>query len=153
MTVALAIGIAISSRTISTVRRTTNIDTSSRALSAAEAAAEFYLSQTPAQLDSPTTTGFANPNDNITNCDTMPADLSVKYPPANGSIGGDLTTTANVRVRRVGCINNAHTTPVTFSVDNGKVFELKLNPIDNVADLTISVPGSAPGNHNEKEWL
>jgi hypothetical protein len=51
LTVAMAIGMSVSTRTISSVRRSTSTDTSSRVYSAAEGGIEFFLNQPVTVLD------------------------------------------------------------------------------------------------------
>lgn len=137
MTVALAIGIAISSRTISTVRRTTNLDTSARALSAAEAAVEYYLTRSSSELD--TLSGYpptgSNPS-NVTTC-TPTSTPATRYP-SSGYLDQDLNTFANVGIQRVGCMQNDQT--FTIEVAQDKILELKTdNGSDGTASFQITV--------------
>ncbi len=50
LTIAMAVGISISLRTLSSISRTTRSDTASRVLAAAEGGAERFLSKTPKEL-------------------------------------------------------------------------------------------------------
>ncbi len=127
MTVALAIGVAISSRTISTIRRTTNIDTSSRALAAAEAAIEYYLAKPTILLDQ--ASGFTGPNDRPTECSLATPPVPKVYPDSGNSIGNDINTSAEIVIKRIGCVSGSQTH--SFDVDEGKVFELRLDKTQN----------------------
>ncbi len=136
MTAALAVGIAISSRTISTIRRTTNIDTASRALAAAEAAVEYHLARTASELDS--LAGYppsGNSPSNVTQC-TQVSSTPIRYP-GTGTLDSDLQTYAEVIVTRIGCMSNNQSYDVEVSPD--KVLELRLdNGTDGVASFDIT---------------
>lgn len=122
MTIALAVGVSISSRTISTVRRTTNVDTSSRALSAAEAGAEYYLSKTSADLDA--IIDSSDPTD----CSPV---TSARYPDPDiaDSLSTDgVETYAQVEISHYGCFDS--TLPVStekYQIKEGGVLEIKLD--------------------------
>lgn len=118
MTIALAVGIAISTRTLSTIRRTTNIDSSSRAQSAAEAAIEYYLTKTPSQLN--VLAGYATVSTTPTDCTKISA---VQAYPSSGSLASDVNTTADVTIQRYGCLASGGSTKYTINQDG--ILELK----------------------------
>lgn len=131
MTIALAVGTSISSRTISTIRRTTNTDSSSRAVAAAEAAVEFYLSQPLSALDAKSPV----PGD-PTNC-TVSA-TTTDYPDQSAEQLSQKTdqvdTIAKVTIGRYGCVNNAS--------DSFKTTIAK----DNILELKLRTSGALTGN-------
>lgn len=146
MTIALAVGVAISSRTVSTVRRTTNVDTSSRALAVAEAAAEYYLARQPAELENSTNsmTGFTSPTQSPTSCTPATPPTPTVYPPVvagTSTISSDIGANAQVSVRRVGCMNNPSNPGITFDIQQDRVLEFRINSTSNAqARLRFTVP-------------
>ncbi len=131
MTIALAIGISISSRTISTIRRTTNIDTSSRASAAAEAAIEYYLSRPTSELE--------NILSGISNC--LPSNPR-NYPGGSGNtLSSDVQTNAIVVINRYGCLNPGES--YTFDVNQDEVLELKTDNGGSTGTLNFNFKKSS----------
>ncbi len=116
MTISLAIGISISSRTISTVRRTVNVDSSTRALAAAEAGLEYYLSKPiggPGGLNSLVPSRCT---------DTY----STVYPTPPTSLSNDgILTNADVIIQRYGCLGDVGNTPHSYDINQDGILELK----------------------------
>ncbi|MEK7595838.1 MAG: hypothetical protein AAB443_04610 [Patescibacteria group bacterium] len=116
MTIALAIGISISNRTVSTVKRTTNVDSSSRTLAAAEAGIESVLTRTVTDLNS-SISGSA------TDCTSA---YTTTYPATSGS--ADITTKASISIKRYGCLTtSAPNNKYVYDVEQDNVLELKFD--------------------------
>ncbi|MBI4091173.1 hypothetical protein HY419_00310 [candidate division WWE3 bacterium] len=132
MTIALAVGITISSRSISTARRTTNIDTSSRALAAAEASIEYYLARPVSEMN-----GLAPAN-----CNVNPATL--RYPAiATSSLSSDdVMTYSEVNITRYGCLSGGQN--AKYDIRKDGVLELKLNSSSGSLDICWESPPGGP---------
>lgn len=116
MTISLAVGISISSRTISSVRRTVNVDSSTRAVAAAEAALEYYLSKSVSSLNA--LSGLSG----NTNCAST---FSGTYPIPPISLSNDgVLTNANITVQRYGCLGASATSPY-YDINQDGILELK----------------------------
>lgn len=135
MSIALAVGIAISSRTVSTIRRTVNIDSSARALSVAEAAAEYYLAQPQSYLKDKT-------GGNTSDCGTT---WTTEYPEVNQPPIVDangITASALVQISRFGCVSKQN---YTSKLPIDEVLEIKLTPGDfSGGSLTVSWTPTTP---------
>jgi len=138
MVIALGVGISISSRTISTVRRTTNIDSSSRALAAAEAGVESYLSKSVSTLD--TLAGAAGCTSQST--------------PQNYTVAGTdgISTTAEVVIGRYGCVTAAGD-PYIYNLERDRVLELKTAGSTFPLELNICFSSPASGDSSSLYYL
>lgn len=130
MVIALGVGISISSRAISTTRRSTNVDSSSRALAAAEAGVETYLARSFNNLNSQI------PPSVLTNCLAQTAD-PIEHP----FVGADgVSTTAQVVIGRYGCVTGSQT--YNYNVDRDGILELKLD--NSTYPLQLEICFSSP---------
>jgi hypothetical protein len=128
MTVALTVGIAVSSRTVSSVKRTSSSDTASRVLAASEGGIEWFLKQDDAVL-----TALANPATTAAAC-TSAVGSSSGYDTATGSCklvytpqADDLiTSTAYVKVETF-TVNDPANNRYWFEVNPGDVKEMRLS--------------------------
>src|SRR3989344_1390256 len=135
MTIALAVGISIPTRTISGVRRTTNIDSSVRAQAAAEAAIEYYLSRPVSELN-----GIIG-NSDVYDCSATGART---YPPGGGSLTSSqdqIRATADVVISRYGCLGY-NTLSDPYELPRDGMLEIKLDP-RMLGDSTSSTLGSS----------
>lgn len=129
LTVALAIGISVSTRTISSVRRSTSTDTSSRVYSAAEGGIEWFLRQSEDTLSSLSD----GDNSSGTECPTGTTDYEgddkscfITYVAADND---NITSRAIVDVSTFTFNNPVGTTPnyYWFYLNSGEVKEVRID--------------------------
>ncbi|OGC68692.1 hypothetical protein A2415_01930 [candidate division WWE3 bacterium RIFOXYC1_FULL_39_7] len=134
MSVALAVGIAVSSRTLSSLRRTSNTDTATRVFASAEGGIEWFLRQ-PADVlldlsDGDTTNGNnCAATSSECPCGTLPhpTDISaciLEYP---GQGADNINAKAEIRVSTFTLnAEDAATDHYWFTLDPGDVKEVRL---------------------------
>jgi len=127
LTVAMAIGMSVSTRTISSVRRSTSTDTSSRVYSAAEGGVEFFLNQPATVLDALSdgnTSGGADCPAGTAAHETNVGGCVITYTSATGD---NITSRATVTVAPF-TFNNPTGAPnhYWFYVNSGEVKEVNL---------------------------
>lgn len=134
MTIALTIGVAVSSRTLSSLKRTTSTDTSSRVFSAAEGGIEWFLRQPISVLealaDGDTNNGAdcpagttADPNDR--------AGCLLRFDARGSAAAPDrVSSVAKIKVGSFTVNSTVNGDNYWFNLDPGAVKEVKLRDFD-----------------------
>lgn len=127
LTVAMAIGMSVSTRTISSVRRSTSTDTSSRVYSAAEGGVEFFLNQPVnvlEDLSDGNNSGGSECPEGTQEHETDPAACVITY---TGVTGDNITARASVTIAPF-TFNNptGATNHYWFYINTGEVKEVNL---------------------------
>lgn len=144
MSIALAVGTSISSRTISSIRRTTNIDSAQRARAAATAGVEFYLSKSGSALETAITSngGSASGCPSTTNSIVYPSQSSEPLSEKTDNVD----TSVQVRIGRYGCLNNPSDPPFTVAIAKDNLLELKLGGGGGSNSVDICFTSASPAS-------
>lgn len=144
MSIALAVGTSISSRTISSIRRTTNIDSAERARAAATAGVEFYLAKSGSELETAITSngGSASGCSNPTNPIAYPSLSSEPLSQRTDNVD----TAVQVKIGRYGCLNSPSDPAFTSSIAKDNVLELKLGGPNGSKSVDICFNSASPAS-------
>jgi hypothetical protein len=125
LTIALAVGLAASSRTVSSIKRSTNIDTSARAYSAAEGGGEWFLRQPENVLDALSDGNTSSQCPTGTTSNTTNTSCILTFTSASGD---NITSRATVSVSPFKFNSQSGLSPSHryFDLNQGEVKEIRL---------------------------
>ena len=122
VTIALAIGVTVASRNLSSISRISRSDTSERAFAAAEGGIEKLLVLSGSELD--TIAGLTTDSCNLVGGSPISDGCNIKYP----KIAGDpIESTADLKVEKYSYNETYETTPyLALDINNGDLAEVNL---------------------------